>query len=306
MDWFNQGSFRSPRDRLVRLFRGLLAPRHLLPVVFLCGKKESQQRDELCKHINREHPRALVFYAERVWDFIQNRERGNALQLETELAALSDIVIIIVESPGTIAELGAFTSERRLRSRVLPILQARYKYNESFINTGPVAWVNKDSAFRPALFAPEGQILTVGDRIDEHLRRLVARRGPLRNDEYEARLKSDPKLALFLVCDLISIAGPISRKMCRKFLRKIYQQEPPWSTTKLVGLASAVDLVDIHYVAERGDFYFRKEHALSEQSLLGLGDGEFGDFRAEFEGVLRSIPEAARIMEDREKKVDVA
>lgn len=85
----------------------------------------------------------------------------NALQLEEWLADLSDAVIIIVESFGTVAELGAFSISEPLRTKLLPILDKRFKNDESFINTGPVSWVNQDSIYKPSIYADFETILTV-------------------------------------------------------------------------------------------------------------------------------------------------
>ena len=53
--------------------------------------------------------------------------------MEAKLAGLSDIVIIIVESPGTLAELGAFSLSDPLRKKLLPLLDKKYRTGQSFV-----------------------------------------------------------------------------------------------------------------------------------------------------------------------------
>jgi hypothetical protein len=82
--------------------------RSLGPVVFLCGAAASVPRERLKGYLERHYRKCHVFYAEHVWDVIaKSVADANVLEVESRLAALSDMVVIIVESPGTFADLGA-------------------------------------------------------------------------------------------------------------------------------------------------------------------------------------------------------
>jgi len=208
MDWLRHPRFAKERARVIGKLRGDEYDfRRIKKVVFLCGGFQSARRDTLSTYFERYVPDSLVFYAEAVWAVITSLATGaNALAVEEKLAALADIVIVIVESPGTFAEVGAFAISQPLRAKLLPILDARYKGRESFIETGPIRWVDTDSKFKPTIWADLDQILTATDEVEDRLSRL-AKSTPTR----VKNLVSSPKHLLFFVCDLVAVFGPCPR-----------------------------------------------------------------------------------------------
>ena len=60
------------------------------------------------------------------------------LQLENYLAHLAAATVLFVESPGSIAELGAFAASDELRPKTLAVLNTAYGSDKSFIADGPV------------------------------------------------------------------------------------------------------------------------------------------------------------------------
>lgn len=164
----------------------------------------SQARIRLSDYLQHAHDDLHLFWAEHVWQAISAaRPDANALELEGHLARLADAVIIIVESAGTLAELGAFANSPSLRAKILPILDVQYRNEESFVNTGPVRWVSEDSSFAPPIWVSLEQILAAALEVDERLSRIpsAAKRAP-------ASLADSDKHLLFFVCDLVAVFGP--------------------------------------------------------------------------------------------------
>jgi hypothetical protein len=209
MDWLRHPRFASERARVIDQLRvDQYDFRTIKKVVFLCGGYQSQRRDDLNAYFQRHIQNALVFYAETVWAVIAaSATSANALKVEERLADLADIVVVIVESPGTFAEVGAFAISDPLRKKLLPILDAQHKGRESFIETGPVRWVDTDSKFRPTIWTDLDQILTAADQIESRLARL-GRGSPTRVTD----LGSSPKHLVFFVCDLVAVFGPCPRE----------------------------------------------------------------------------------------------
>ena len=85
--------------------------------------------------------------------------------MEAKLAALSDFVLI-VESPGTFAELGVFSLSDELRKKLLPILDIKYRSGQSFVETAPVRWTNRDSDLRPSIWVSHESILGAASFFD--------------------------------------------------------------------------------------------------------------------------------------------
>lgn len=83
-----------------------------------------------------------IYYPEDIFDeLLYSSESKDLLSLENLLAKSVDTIIMIPESPGSFAELGAFANDESLRKKMICILDIKYKKNKSFINQGPVKLV---------------------------------------------------------------------------------------------------------------------------------------------------------------------
>ena len=144
--WFEHPKYVRTRERLIEsLTSSHYRFRRSEPVVFLCGGEKSIPRDELAAYLTKYNPAILLFYAEVVWGLIASRLKLGALKMESDLAALADLVIIIVESPGTFAELGAFSNSDALRQKLLPIVDIEYQPPQnSFLALGPIRWIEAE------------------------------------------------------------------------------------------------------------------------------------------------------------------
>lgn len=112
--------------------------------VFLCGKRYDG-KDGLRERIRKELSSKKygtwidVYYPEDIFDEImQSRGDLDLLNLENLLARSVHCIIIIVEGPGAIAELGAFSNAAELKDKLIVILDKKYKKKKSFINMGPI------------------------------------------------------------------------------------------------------------------------------------------------------------------------
>src|SRR5947209_972804 len=82
-----------------------------------------------------------------------------SLNLESDLAGLSAVIMLFVESAGSFAELGAFTQTEVLQDKLVAILEYSHYNDRSFIRDGPVARLEKNNDesvfFYPWLGAPD-------------------------------------------------------------------------------------------------------------------------------------------------------
>ena len=144
--WLNHPRYVPTRERLIGYLQSdRYRFRRLDPVILLCGGADSSRRATLRDYLRRHNPKLSLFYAERVWEHIASRATRGALKMEEDLAHLADLLIIIVESPGTFAELGAFSLSESLRLKLLPIVDTAYRHEQSFIATGPLRWIDAES-----------------------------------------------------------------------------------------------------------------------------------------------------------------
>lgn len=85
----------------------------------------------------------LEFYTpENVTDWKEDGMFNNLIDLEVELAAISSLVVIILESPGAIAELGAFSQLKEFNDKLMVFLAKEF-HVDSFIRLGILRHISK-------------------------------------------------------------------------------------------------------------------------------------------------------------------
>jgi hypothetical protein len=98
--------------------------------------------------------RYVVYYPEEFFDgLMSGPHRYDLLTLENILAEAVDAVVLVVESPGAIAELGAFANHPSLRKKLIVIQDEKYRHAKSFIGHGPVRLL-MDQGEGKVLFLP--------------------------------------------------------------------------------------------------------------------------------------------------------
>lgn len=109
--------------------------------VFLCGADVNDKktgRHKMAK-LFEGHRRYELLYPEDLFDDLMAGQGQHSLLLSEEILANSvDCIILLPESPGSFAELGAFASNDRLANKLICVGQKKYAKKKSFINYGPV------------------------------------------------------------------------------------------------------------------------------------------------------------------------
>ena len=109
--------------------------------VFLCGADLGDSktgRHKLAK-LFEENPRYKLLYPEDLFeDLMAGQGQQSLLVMENILADSVDSIVLLPESPGSFAELGAFASNSRLANKLICVGQTKYAKKKSFINYGPV------------------------------------------------------------------------------------------------------------------------------------------------------------------------
>jgi hypothetical protein len=295
--WLTHPRYLRIREGLVQHLRPTKYRfRRLNPVVFLCGADGSEGRDALRDYLHKYTPNLNVFYAERVWETIASLGELGALQMEEDLAKLADLVIVIVESPGTFTELGAFSLSPSLRRKMLAVVDEKYRGDSSFIANGPIKWIDSESLFKPTIYTNLDQILLCADQVQDRIQRIEKPRTTKIED-----LASSPKHLLFFMCDLVSVIYPATIPMIVSYLADISPSIVPSgiNVPTLVGLAVAMDLLRPLTVADTmGNTYYvptKTVHAsypFHHKRLLYLENQ-----RAAYASVILTIPEARAVME---------
>lgn len=132
-----------PRDKFVDLIdlqksRVLLAPH----ITFVCGGpvdirvvKNHSIRNMFMNLSARMPDKSEGFtLAENFKDW--QTGYSNLSEFENDIASLSSIIVIILESPGALAELGLFFANPKLREKMVVVVHSEHHKSESFIKFG--------------------------------------------------------------------------------------------------------------------------------------------------------------------------
>lgn len=115
--------------------------------IFLCGGNsiaESTFRRHLGHNISKIHSKYeySVYYPEDMFiELILGHQRKDLLSLEELLAKGVHCVVILLQSPGTFTELGAFTNYPDLKDKLVVVIDPTYKSKRSFIALGPIRYL---------------------------------------------------------------------------------------------------------------------------------------------------------------------
>lgn len=94
-------------------------------------------RDYLCRKKAASF-RANIVFAETATQLYRDTSYEDLISFEEDIARVASLVFIIAESPGSLAELGAFSMNATISENLRIIVQSQYAEAESFIRYGPV------------------------------------------------------------------------------------------------------------------------------------------------------------------------
>lgn len=122
--------------------------RRLRTEVFICGAGYQSQgvviRDK-AREALIDIDDVVATYGEELEKKSQYRKKSTDLQtLETRFAHNVDFTLLILQSPGSIAELGTFTQMPGIRGRLIVLVPDHFYREESYINRGPLSLLSKD------------------------------------------------------------------------------------------------------------------------------------------------------------------
>ena len=207
-------------------------------LIFLCGGKIAPSthpclsaRDYFWRHLCKKEPALAerVQLAEKVnaWFRKKNERYSDLLELEEDLAHLADITILFVESPGSIAELGAFAASGALKHKTLAVINDSLASPNSFIADGPVRRFKTHNEKYVHYFKWDSDRLGEADTelefadIATELSAFLKARDGEHTGEVRFDPDHDPGHVLRLIADLIRIPGVASRSDVAECLKEL-------------------------------------------------------------------------------------
>jgi hypothetical protein len=222
--------------------------------IFLCGKDVADQssiRYKISYILNNAFLYAgdyEIIYPEDIFEaLLYKSSSDDLLSLENLLADSVDVVVVIPESAGSIAELGAFANNEKLRNKMVCVLDKKYERDKSFINQGPVKLIKRGNNkaivhINPALL-DESLKLPVGLKSftrNPELDKVVA---SIRNVKKGA-VKTGKKLTLLgvdrFLLPIIYLLEPVGKKSLTYLTAIVTDDEPHASSITETALSILV------------------------------------------------------------------
>lgn len=143
--------------------------------IFLCGADKSQKekmRFKIAESLTGfwyKHFYDLIYPEDIFEELLYSSQSKDLLSLEGLLADSVDAIVLIPESPGSFAELGAFANDEKLRKKLICLVDNKYKKDKSFINQGPLKLVKNENK-HGLIFIDPSKIDKEIDKISSALR----------------------------------------------------------------------------------------------------------------------------------------
>lgn len=118
--------------------------------VFLCGGFISQDnraraqnlRDYLYR-VRGLSARYNVVLAELATQLYRDGGYTDLISFEEDIARIASVVLVIAESAGSLAELGAFTANETIQKSLRVVIREHFEQSESFVRFGPVERIRR-------------------------------------------------------------------------------------------------------------------------------------------------------------------
>jgi len=208
--------------------------------VFLCGGSRPEQksvRREIGKKLSqlRSKYRYTIHYPEDMFvEILLGHKRKDLLTLENLLAESVNAVVILLHSPGTFAELGAFSNHNLLRQKLIVVVEPKHGGSRSFINLGPLRFL-KSLGGRRVLY----QALTV-DNLSVLVNEIARSTREISDNSPPIRDLSNPVAAYEFYLALIYIFDPIEQKDVIDLARTLTYPSDPTSESRIITVAEAI------------------------------------------------------------------
>ncbi|WP_312529006.1 retron St85 family effector protein [Comamonas sp.] len=225
--------------------------------IFLCGgptdiraPKPISVRDAIHRELGKDsafEPRIRV--AEDYKDWSHDATYRDLISFERHLAELSSVIVLVLESAGSIAELGLFSVIDEFKKKLLVFIETDHYTSESFIKLGPIDYLEKiyeNNAECHRWMQQHGRLSTFDPEAAERLQPELADavRARASQPTAERDFNSDTWLDVaLLVCDLIGLCSALTLRELRQLLVDLGCPKTEAEVKQLLFLLQKVELI---------------------------------------------------------------
>lgn len=258
--------------------------------IFLCGGptdvrsvKPISVRDaihrELVKHRDID---GRIRVAEDYKDWSHEAIYRDLVSFERHLAELSSVIVLVLESPGSIAELGLFSVIEEFKNKLLVFVETDHYQSDSFIKLGPIDYLEKiheNTAECHRWMQGTGRLAAFDPSAAEQLQPELAEAIRTRAAYPTPERIFDPKSWLdgaLLVCDLLGLCSALTLRELRQLLVELGCIRTETEVKQLVFLLQRVGLIAME---PKGDQRFYVGIEDRQYVHFALRDKTFDDMR---------------------------
>ena len=226
--------------------------------IFLCGGRLDDFDRSLRAYFYRDkvkkNPLLLekVQLAESADEWYQSRKLfDDLLELEEHLAGLSACVLLFVESPGAIAEFGAFSQMRLIQEKLVVVIEESYFTKQSFIKNGLIEhvrrarpksvlsypWLSSSSGSPIGAVDPARASGTL-DEVDREIKEILRRKAKTTTFR-----KDDHGHIMLLIADLVTLSVIILQREILRILNQLGIEITSQSLKKYLFLLDQLHLI---------------------------------------------------------------
>ncbi|EKO3870541.1 retron St85 family effector protein [Vibrio harveyi] len=202
---------------------------HFSPrITFICGGPIADGgaspyplslRERILNYLNAHHDEVEknTVVAESFSDYFQNGQYTNLLQFEEDIANIASLIVVCLESAGSLVEFGLFCNHQGTSKKLLVYIpEEHYEGVDSFIALGPLAQLKASSENSVLAYPfPEPDKLQYED-IEPVVEDLIGKLEECpKTEQFD---KDNTGHVAFLIHDIISLCTPIKKQEIAKCL----------------------------------------------------------------------------------------
>ena len=198
------------------------------PRIFLCGGQISQDskssRYKLTQHLKEKNKSLYpkIITADNFGDWYQDGGYKELLTLEKDIAGISSAIVIILESEGSIAELGSFVMEKKFIKKLFVIIEQKYigRDKKSFINQGILEYLKKTSKSKQSISAISADRV---EKMESYIKNILNAQNKKKTEVFEKELHS-----AFVIYEMIRAYRALTFteiQLCLKEIKLLFEKE---------------------------------------------------------------------------------
>lgn len=225
--------------------------------IFLCGGPTDVRspdpisiRDAIYRELAKDDDiERRIRVAEHYKDWSHESIYRDLVSFERHLAELSSVIVLVLESPGSIAELGLFSVIAEFQNKLLVIIETDHYSSSSFIRLGPIDYLEKvhsnnsechrwmTEVDRKVVFDPRAaQELQL--ELGEAVRRRASK--PMSERRFQKESWLDGAL---LLCDLLSLCSALTLREIRGCFEALDCPRPEADIKQILFILGKVNLL---------------------------------------------------------------